>query len=118
MQFWIFGEPIPWPRPRVARNGGVYVHEKARAWMNCIILYATVAKKAAPMITGQVAVSLRFLLPKAARGDIDNYIKGVLDGITKAGVWKDDRQVKKLYTELVTCDSVQAPGVCVEITEY
>jgi Holliday junction resolvase RusA-like endonuclease len=35
----------------------------------------------------------KLLLP---RGDIDNYVKGVLDGGTKAGVWGDDAQIEFL----------------------
>ncbi|MEN0584465.1 MULTISPECIES: RusA family crossover junction endodeoxyribonuclease [unclassified Kosakonia] len=37
--------------------------------------------------------------PDARRRDIDNYNKALLDSLTHAGVWEDDRQVKRLLVE-------------------
>lgn len=33
------------------------------------------------------------VIPHAVRPDVDNLVKGILDAMTKAGVWVDDGQV-------------------------
>jgi len=35
--------------------------------------------------------------PKGLRGDLDNYVKGVLDALQDAGIIRDDRQVHELH---------------------
>jgi len=36
------------------------------------------------------------------KGDIDNLIKTVLDGLTKGGAWDDDRQVAAISAKFLT----------------
>jgi len=52
-------------------------------------------------------------------GDIDNYIKSILDAITKNGTyWHDDAQVIKLTaTKQYFDDADEAPGTMVNIKE-
>ena len=38
--------------------------------------------------------------PIRGTGDIDNLIKGIMDGCTRAHVWQDDRQVAELSASL------------------
>lgn len=47
------------------------------------------------------------------RGDVDNYLKGVLDGATKAGVWGDDGQVEFLLTTKRYARPGEDPGAIV-----
>ena len=45
---------------------------------------------------GSVAVDIELRRNDARRFDVDNFAKSVLDGLTHAGVWRDDSQVDVL----------------------
>jgi len=45
------------------------------------------------------AVEILLCPPDARRRDIDNYNKALFDSLTKAGIWEDDSQVKRLLVE-------------------
>jgi Holliday junction resolvase RusA-like endonuclease len=100
------GLPKSMPRPRLGK-GRVYVPHTADEWKNEI----TAAMKHIGPWEGPIAVTIIFLMPRpkrielgrleahAVRPDIDNLVKTVLDGMTYAGVWHDDRQVFSLTAE-------------------
>jgi len=60
------------------------------------------------------------------RVDTDNLAKAIMDALTKAGIWADDRQVARLEVHKVLAEMVEtpegwrqaAPRVVVQITEY
>ncbi|MNF17489.1 Crossover junction endodeoxyribonuclease RusA [compost metagenome] len=37
--------------------------------------------------------------PTRAKRDLDNFQKALFDGLTHAGIWKDDSQVKRMTVE-------------------
>ena len=88
-------EPVPASRPRVTR-WGVYYGKKYTAFMEAfkelvlpitqhlgnLWIYAEFVCKRPKKVTRETPV-----------GDIDNYAKALLDGLTKQGAWKDDDQV-------------------------
>ena len=49
------------------------------------------------MITGDVEVTVEFFLKNALRSDADNPLKPLLDILTKAGYWEDDRKITDLH---------------------
>lgn len=49
-------------------------------------------------------------------GDIDKLTRAVLDGLTAAGVWADDRQVATLVAEREWAMPGVAPGALITIT--
>ncbi|MEV0237596.1 RusA family crossover junction endodeoxyribonuclease [Nonomuraea sp. NPDC050786] len=77
-------------------------------------------------ITGPVRVSLTFSLraPKripperlgwpATKPDVDKYVRGALDALTMAAVWRDDGQVVR-HTATKVYDLLPSPGVVVEV---
>lgn len=94
--------PVPASRPRVTR-WGTYYSKTYKTWMQ-------EADKAIPqadhMITGHVRVRVRFYIEKPRtsklsrpRGDIDNYLKAILDAITKKGYWQDDDEIVSLTAD-------------------
>lgn len=95
-------DPVPASRPRVTRFG-TYYGKRYKAW---IAAAPAQLPKHLQHFTGPVVVEVYVACtrPKKTklthpRGDCDNYAKGPLDALTKAGVWKDDTQVVRLLVE-------------------
>jgi len=94
--------PVPASRPRVTR-WGTYYGKAYKAWKaqaerfiphGGLCLDAATPLKIMLEFIVQRPKTSKLALPK---GDIDNYAKGPLDALTKAGgYWHDDRQVKTL----------------------
>lgn len=55
-------------------------------------------------IDGEVAVEIAVHLPDHRKRDIDNLLKASLDALTKAGVWRDDSQIKDLRIRVAGMD--------------
>lgn len=94
--------PVPASRPRVTKWGTYYTGTYKR-WMKD----AEVAiPEAESPFEGNLVVTLDLVAarPKTTkranpRGDIDNYIKAVLDALTKKGYWNDDDQIVTLHAD-------------------
>ena len=48
-------------------------------------------------ITGDIEVIIEWYLKNDKMTDIDNPTKPLLDYLTKAGVWEDDRKIRELH---------------------
>ena len=66
--------------------------------------------------TELAAVEILLYPPDARHRDIDNYNKALLDSLTHAGVWEDDRQVKRMLVEWGPV--VKGGRVEISITRY
>lgn len=55
-------------------------------------------------MAGDLSVSIVAHLPDARRRDVDNLLKAALDGLTHAGLWADDSQIKRLTIERAGID--------------
>lgn len=102
--FYLEGRPHPKERPRVTKTGHAFTPEKTRkAEQRIRELYD------GPKYSGEIAVHLVFDHEGTAviiegvdvdgksklRGDIDNYIKTVLDALNGVA-WGDDNQIVKV----------------------
>nr|WP_278426593.1 RusA family crossover junction endodeoxyribonuclease [Pantoea dispersa] len=56
-------------------------------------------RRAPEPITVNVAVSVILYPPDKRPRDLDNYLKAAFDSLTHAGVWVDDKQIKRLTVE-------------------
>jgi len=97
-------DPVPASRPRVTK-WGTYYGKTYKAWKQRAEHYlapgAFHLDAATPLLVVTEAIIQRPKTSKAVypKGDADNYAKGPLDAITKAGgYWDDDRQVVSLLT--------------------
>jgi Holliday junction resolvase RusA-like endonuclease len=100
--FWVFGTPIAKQSFRYAAGGG-YRDPRVSAWQAQVAAAAREAKNEqgmlsgnCDMLTGDLAVELRFYMPNRRRVDVDNLSKAVLDGLTDI-LFDDDAQVVDLH---------------------
>ena len=50
-------------------------------------------------LSGRLAIAVTLFPPDRRSYDLDNRLKAVLDSLTTAGVWEDDRYVKIIHLE-------------------
>jgi Holliday junction resolvase RusA-like endonuclease len=129
MAFQVFGDPVPQGSKRgfVVKNRAVIVDDNKatlRSWRSQITDVARAELNGDAPDLGPVRVTMMFFLrqpkrPKAAvpitKPDVDKLARAVLDGMTDAGVFRDDSQVttltaRKRYT-------TEAPHVRVFVDE-
>lgn len=103
---FLFCEPVPASRPRVRRYGGVYYGKRYTEWREFAERYLPRVEKT---YEGMIHVEMEIVCspPKTVkrshpRGDIDNYIKAMLDAMTGTkdnpkGYWLDDDQIVSMY---------------------
>lgn len=120
IKFTVSADPVAKARPRVNRNGRVWTPKKSKDFEGAVCRSAIEAHPG-PELNGPLCLMVRLVKkrPKAmsaskhgaglvaaiTKPDIDNYLKAVMDGVTKAGLWKDDAQVvsvsaAKYYAEI------------------
>lgn len=109
----VWGQPRPKTRPRVTQNG-TYTTAELRAWEKTLQTSALLRMRAlgAKPYEGAVEVEVIFGL-LANRGDLDNYVKAVLDALNKV-VFNDDRQVARISA--VKLRRPEAPFCQVKVT--
>lgn len=96
-------KPVPASRPRVSRFG-TYFSKNYEDFRNACFNFLVKIKKQYPPTSDCFKVDIEFICarPKKPtqeypRGDVDNYLKGPLDALTKVGMfWNDDTQVLDL----------------------
>ena len=95
--------PIPFPRPRFdPRSKQTFNPKRYREFKDELGLYARLAMKGREPFTGEIKLHADFYKPKPKKskhvsfiGDVDNYLKAVLDSLI--GIcYLDDRQVVQI----------------------
>lgn len=114
--FTVYGVPIPkgstkaFMRPGMRHPVVTHDNAKTKPWQESVVAAALDALAGAPLIESHVAVelTLTFLLPRPAsapkrvleplkKPDLDKLVRCVKDGLTRAGVYRDDSQVAWLH---------------------
>ena len=108
--FQVFGDPVPQGSKRafVVKNRAVVVDDNKatlRSWRTAVVDAARAELNGEAPDLGPVRITLMFFLrqpkrPKApvpiTKPDADKLARAVLDGMTDAGVFRDDSQVTTL----------------------
>lgn len=91
----VSGEPVAKERPRVGKHGNVYTPARTKAYERAVAL---IAKTTLPKFKekDRLVVELRFYCSNDSK-DLDNLCKSVLDGLQKAGTFRNDNQIVELH---------------------
>lgn len=126
LSFIVPGEAVPAARPRFSGSAGspvVYTPERYANWLTVVQLKAYEGRHRCRTLSGPLAMHIAIFKKAPARlrkaeselvdttdsrrprpirgtGDIDNIIKGLMDGCTRAHVWYDDRQVAEVMASM------------------
>ena len=128
--FFVAGVPIPQgSKVGFSAKGSTFVQlvdaNKAtlKPWRAAVTRIAESSWLDRPQLLGAVCIELVFVMQRGktvtrrfpiTKPDIDKLLRAVCDGITDAGVWKDDAQVIRVVMEEVYG---RAPGVHVTVRE-
>lgn len=105
--------PIPPSANRYWRmvNGRVLVSEAARVYKQ--VVWALAHQQDMQLVTGSVAINIRVYRAQKT-GDIDNYLKVLLDAL-KGLAYQDDKQIVEIHA--YRFDDKDDPRVLVTINE-
>lgn len=93
-----------------ARNGAVYLTAKAKKFKTDVA-WCVASQKPKRHTNGErLAMKVTLNFATKAKNDIDNRLKGLLDALTKAGVYDDDSQIDLL---VVRRGEIVKGGQCV-----
>lgn len=90
-----------WRAPnKGALKGRVLISKKGRDFKSDVLLALIKQVGGLPKtITQDIEVSVVLYPPNRQCRDIDNYCKALFDALTRAGLWKDDSQIKRTVVE-------------------
>lgn len=110
---------LPWPPTvnsyyKMTRHGQRYLDTKVREFRE---LVAASINEQAPGLTLDEHIFMEVYLfpPDRRKRDLDNYMKGLLDSMTEAGLWADDSLIDQLH--IYRGEVVKLGSVKVEISE-
>lgn len=113
-------EPVPASRPRVTRWRTFY-EEPYNTWKDTA--EAALSGLKLQPLDGPLQLRLEVLCTKPRtskldmpRPDVDNFAKAVMDALTKAQAWHDDKQVGRLIVDKWWAAKGEQAGIRIEIT--
>lgn len=80
-------------------NGRQIISKRGREFRKSAKLSVMCARLTNLRLDGRLRVEIDYHPPTLRKYDVDNFSKGVLDALTKAGVWLDDEQVDILLQQ-------------------
>jgi len=109
---------LPWPPSingywRTFRNRQI-ISKRGRDYRALVDKYMQSYQLTNEALTGRLSVKLTYEPPTKRKYDIDNFCKGIFDGLTHAKFWEDDEQVDRLVIE--KSEKRKGGNVIVEVT--
>lgn len=100
VKFTVLGDPVPLARPRLGK-GRVYTPARSNQYQDLVALLVRTVAPAGRNPMTLFGVRADFYRATAHRCDLDNMIKSILDGVTRAArLWADDSQVREIKARL------------------
>lgn len=78
------------------KGHGMYMTADAKAWKEFACIEARNAYQKKSPLSGRLAVLAVYGVKSRGRWDVDNRTKALLDALTMAKIWEDDKQVEHL----------------------
>ncbi len=78
------------------KGHGMYMTADAKAWKEFACIEARNAYRKKSPLSGKLAVLVVYRIKTRGRWDVDNRTKALLDTLTMAEIWEDDKQVERL----------------------
>ena len=110
---------LPWPPTinsyyKMTRNGQRYLDVSVREFRRKV---ADTVNEQCPglTLTEHIFMEVYLYPPDRRKRDLDNYMKGLLDALTEAGLWEDDSLIDQLH--IYRGEVTRAGSVRVEISE-
>lgn len=139
VNFVVHGVPAPQGSKRggfSAKTGKTFVYEQnsktQKSWRQDVIAAAVAMREAISFETfdGPIELTVEFRLPRpasvnirrrpypAVKPDMDKLLRNTLDGLTQAGIYRDDAQVINLVAtkRYATDDPGGSPGATIRVT--
>lgn len=124
LTFKFDGEPVPAMRARVTQNG-TYTPAKYRQYKRRLAqalasnfphLVQALSKNERAKVLKKVSYSLDIIVCRSrATGDIDNFLKTVMDALQDSGIILNDKQITKSSQEIIT--GTEPPAVLITLNE-
>ncbi len=111
------GRAVPKGRPRMSvrgRTAYLYTPEATVAYEQAVGLCAR--QQYRKPLEGPVELSIRVYVRRGIRGDLDNYVKAISDGLNGVA-FVDDRQVVHIDAQILRCRA-EDERVEVDIKEF
>ena len=131
IRFIVPGSPVAKARPRVTRSGRAYTPKRSAQYESVVALVASASYHGEPLdcpvLLEAIVLVKRPLglfrkkdpvgrIRCTKRPDLDNYLKALMDGVSKAGIWKDDSIVTRVEASKFYTAVGEDPGVLVSIS--
>lgn len=91
ISFVVHGTPIPKQSYRAVKGGG-YLYPRVVAWEQLVSMHAKQVMAGRPPLTGNLVMTVLFVLPDHRIRDLDNLSKAVCDSLNGI-VFDDDSQI-------------------------
>lgn len=98
IEFEVPGRPVTYVRTTQKQKFVDPRYAKYRDFKNAVAWYGKLATK--EKMSGDISVQVTVYLTGQGRGDLDNYVKGLLDGCNQV-CFEDDRQVVEIIAKKI-----------------
>lgn len=94
----------------------VHTPEKTRRYEERIGIMAKIQHGNVPLL-GPLIANINFYFEKDPDGDLDNYVKAILDGMQQGKVFKNDKQIRGINAHVFYFDELDEDEERIERTE-